>query len=153
MPRNVRAVSDRGAKAAARAAPASRDEKDLIRTARLNLLLIGMEHQTREVLDELRSGFLEPITTWSRGEPLVLPAHTNTGTLILDDITALGFGDQIRLLDWLAATDGRTRVVSISSRSIVPLIETGAFLSILYYRLNVVCLDMTDGQRRARRTC
>ena len=70
----------------------------------------------------------------------------------VDDITALGLDDQIRLLDWLGATDGRVQVISVTSRSVAPLIETGAFLSMLYYRLNVVCLDLTGRERRAHRT-
>jgi hypothetical protein len=132
-------------------AAAARDEMHLIRTDRRNLLLIGMDPDTRELLNELRSVFVEPITTWSPGERLVLPAHARTGTLILRDITALGLDDQIRLVDWLGAAEGRTQVVSITPRSPVPLIEAGAFLSILYYRLNTVCLDITRKQPRAPR--
>jgi hypothetical protein len=131
---------------------AAKLERHLIRTARPNLLLIGMEQDTGEVLKEFRSDFVEPITTWSPGTRLVLPAYAQAGTFILDDITALGFDDQIRLLDWLGASDGRVQVVSVASRSVAPLIETGTFLSMLYYRLNVVCLDLTGRERRAHRT-
>jgi hypothetical protein len=152
---NVRAsgnAPDPDTKAIARAGPASPDERHLIRTTRLNLLLIGMGHDTGELLSELRSALLEPISTWSPGERLVLPTHAQTGTFIINDISALGLDDQCRLNDWLGATDGRTRVVSLTSKSVVPLIETGAFLSTLYYRLNVVCVDMTESVEQAQST-
>jgi hypothetical protein len=142
VPRNLR-VADPNAKTTA--GVASRVERQLIRTARLNLLLIGTEQQTNAVLSELQSDFLDPITTWSSGQFLELPADARTGTFILDGITGLGLDDQYRLNDWLGSTDGRTQVVSMTPRAVVPLIETGAFLDMLYYRLNVICLDMTDG--------
>lgn len=122
--------------------PSWRNERRLLRTARVNLLLIGSDDDTREVLDDLRSDFHEPITAWSAGQRFALPANAQAGTLVLDDISALGLDDQRRLLDWLGATARCTQVVSISSRSLLPLVEAGAFLDSLYYRLNVVCIDL-----------
>jgi DNA-binding NtrC family response regulator len=52
----------------------------------------------------------------------------------------LALDDQQRLLDWLQECDGRARVISTTSATLLPLMESGAFLHALYYRLNTVCL-------------
>lgn len=115
------------------------EELRLVHVARLNLLLIATDVDTREVLDAFRTYCHEPITTWSPGEPLVLPANAQPGTLMLEDISALTLEDQCRLHGWLGPSAGCTQVVSITSRSLLPSIRAGVFLDTLYYRLNIVC--------------
>jgi transcriptional regulator of aromatic amino acid metabolism len=39
--------------------------------------------------------------------------------------------------------DRPVRVISTSETRVWPLVERGAFLASLYYRLNVLCLDLT----------
>lgn len=114
-------------------------ERRLAHIARLNLLLIATDVDPREVLDALRSDCHQPITTWTPGEVLVLPATAQAGTLLLEDISALALEDQRRLYGWLDASTGWMQVVSITSRSLLPSIRAGAFLEVLYYRLNIVC--------------
>jgi hypothetical protein len=62
--------------------------------------------------------------------------------MILQDIGALGHTDQLSLLDWLERAAGRTQVVSTTSTPLWPLIQAGAFIDSLYYRLNTVCVDV-----------
>jgi transcriptional regulator of acetoin/glycerol metabolism len=85
----------------------------------------------------------EPIARWRAGQRLILPSVAGTGTMILQDVGALARDDQRRLLDWLERTSGRTQVVSTSRGPLLPRVLSGAFLELLYYRLNTVCVDTT----------
>jgi transcriptional regulator of acetoin/glycerol metabolism len=51
--------------------------------------------------------------------------------------------DQCRLLTWLEMSGGRIQVVSTTTSPLLPLVESGVFHDTLYYRLNVVCVDLT----------
>ena len=68
------------------------------------------------------------------------------GTLVLLEVAGLDAKQQAQLLRWLDQFDGRgqVQVVSTTSQPLVSLVETGAFLANLYYRLNVVRMDLTS---------
>jgi hypothetical protein len=114
-------------------------ERRIAHAARLNLLLIATDVDPRDVVDVLRCDCPAPIVTWAPGELLVLPEVAHSGTLLLEDLSALALEDQRRLYGWLDASTGWMQVVSITSRSLLPAIQAGAFLEMLYYRLNIVC--------------
>jgi transcriptional regulator of acetoin/glycerol metabolism len=63
--------------------------------------------------------------------------------MIILAIDTLTLAEQLALQDWLVLRHGRTRVVSTTSASLMPLVESGAFSDALYYRLNVVSIDLT----------
>jgi DNA-binding NtrC family response regulator len=56
----------------------------------------------------------------------------------------MGYSDQLQLLEWLEKRVGRTQIVSTTSESLLPQVESGAFNDILYYRLNTVHVDVTE---------
>ncbi len=62
--------------------------------------------------------------------------------MILHDVGALTLEEQCRLMVWLQETAGGTRVVSTTSAPLLPLVEVGAFLDTLYYRLNTIYLEI-----------
>ena len=132
------AIQDDGDTPARYVSSLTRSERHLAHAARLNLLLIAPDVDPRDVLDALRRDCPEPIITWTPGEVLALPANAHRGTLFLEDISALTLEDQRRLHEWLETSTGCTQVVSITSRPLLPFIEAGAFLEMLYYRLNVI---------------
>jgi hypothetical protein len=102
-----------------------------------NLLLIGLNGASRDRFEvSLRQG---PVTKWEPGQPLVLPS---AGTLILHEVGSLTHEDQLRLLSWMERNAGRTRVICTSSASLFAQVEAGRFIDTLYYRLNVVSLDI-----------
>jgi hypothetical protein len=111
---------------------------------RVNLLVTGMTGVLSNVLDTLVPDLNEPIVRWRSGEKLVLPPVPRARTMILEDVGALTHDDQVRLLKWLDGAAGRTQVVSTSSVSLLPDVESGAFIDTLYYRLNIVSLDVTS---------
>jgi hypothetical protein len=120
--------------------------EDLLRMGlpRVNLLFTGADGVIRNVLETLLGNLQQPIASWSPGQPLVLPPADRTGTIVLHDVGALGIQDQIRLLEWLGLSMGRTQVVSTSAFPLLPRVEAGTFIDNLYYRLNMVYMDMAE---------
>jgi hypothetical protein len=110
---------------------------------RVNLLVTGTDAEVGDALTRLRPNLRQPIQTWTPADPLELPSPAQSGTLIVRDIEALPPADQIRLLTWLEMSGGRTQVVSTTTSPLLPLVEAGVFHDTLYYRLNVVCVDLT----------
>jgi Sigma-54 interaction domain len=109
---------------------------------RLNLHLIGNDRVIWNVLEALLPEMGQPVLSWSPGRRLDLPP-TPGGTLILHEIGAMPAEYQLRLLDWLEGAWGTTQVVSTSTAPLLTRIQTGAFVDMLYYRLNTVCVDVT----------
>jgi hypothetical protein len=118
-------------------------EARLAISARVNLLLIGPEQSVGQLLDTLHPELIVPVVNWRLGTPLTLPAAGLVGTLILRDLQRMSAHEQRRLLDWLPAAVRHVQVVSTVPAPLLPLLQTGAFLDALYYRLNTVCVDAT----------
>ena len=68
---------------------------------------------------------------------LRLPEQTHR-TVLLGDIAQLTRQQQRDLYEWMERGHEETPIVSISSVPLWPLVESGAFMEDLYYRLNVV---------------
>ena len=77
--------------------------------------------------------------------PLDLPPDKE-GTLLLNDVAALGLGDQIALYDWLGTGAAGLRVISVTAEPLAALVARGAFLEGLFHRLGAVQLDLTTGE-------
>ena len=120
----------------------------LLGMPRVNVLLIGIDGMVWNVLRTLLPDLREPITSWCPGERLVLPREERTGTLILHDVGAMAPRDQLQLLGWLQSTARRTQVVSMTSVPLLPRVRCGAFLDALFYRLNIVSVDVTAPENR-----
>ena len=54
------------------------------------------------------------------------------GTLILQNVDALGTSDQQRLFEWCSGTERRSRIVATASRQFVTRVENGEFSRRLY---------------------
>src|SRR4029453_1190692 len=87
---------------------------------RANLLLMGRAEIGQPMVEALAARFHQPVGTWSPGERLVLPPAERTGTMVLNDVGALGLQDQIQLLEWLSTASGRTQVVSTTPSPLLP---------------------------------
>ena len=124
-------------------ARASHMDLYLTNMRRVNLLVTGATADIQDALTRLRPNLRQPIQTWTAPDPLELPSPIQSGTLIVRDVAALLPIDQGRLLKWLEMSGGRTQVVSTTTSPLLPLVESGAFHDTLYYRLNVVCVDLT----------
>jgi hypothetical protein len=109
---------------------------------RVNLLLTGRDGVIEYLLDALLPDLREPIGRWSPGDRLLLPPSALVGTMIFQDISAMSFDDQRRLMDWLT-TASKTQVISTSPVSLMRQVEAGKFIEALYYRLNIISIDAT----------
>jgi DNA-binding NtrC family response regulator len=68
-----------------------------------------------------------------------------TGTLLVRHLDALAPAEQQRLQQWLTDAQGRAQIVSASTSALWADVERGAFHEALYYRLNVVSVDVRRG--------
>jgi transcriptional regulator of aromatic amino acid metabolism len=113
----------------------------LAQAARANLLLVHVDADLQDFVESLLLDRREPMPIWRPGQPLVLPPHARR-MMILQDVGAMSLEDQHRLLAWLEGPGKRTQIVSTSPVSLVQRLEAGTFLDTLYYRLNVVYVDV-----------
>jgi transcriptional regulator of aromatic amino acid metabolism len=98
------------------------------------------------VVDHLMSLCARPVRTCALPGPLALPA-TKDGTLLLRDAAALSLSQQVQLYDWLSIGCANLQVISLTTLPLRELVEDGAFLEGLYYRLNVIRLDAAVSMR------
>jgi Sigma-54 interaction domain len=111
---------------------------------RVNLLLIAPDAVVRYVLESLLLNLREPTAVRVAGQPLGLPRPEEIGTLVIHDAGTLSPEAQLALLAWLEEADGRVQIVTTSSTSLLPRVQCGAFIDTLYYRLNTVCVDISN---------
>jgi hypothetical protein len=128
-----------------RAAKSPDSDLDFARACRANLLLVGAEPAVANLLLSLWSTFGEPLMIRRGGDRLRLPSGSEpVATMIIQAVHTLTAYEQRALQDWLVLRDGRTRVVSTASASLLPMVEAGAFSDSLYYRLNVFYIDLSS---------
>jgi Sigma-54 interaction domain len=120
------------------------EELRVVEQHRVNLLLMGQSDVVQPIVEALAARFHQPVGTWSPGETFVLPPADRTGTMVINDVGALGLQDQILLLEWLGSACGRTQVVSTTASALLPRVQSGKFIDTLYYRLNTFCVDATS---------
>jgi sigma-54-interacting transcriptional regulator len=102
--------------------------------ARPNVLILGPEVETRRTIGDIRPYLATPITTWEAEMPF--------RTLVVEDVDRLTTAQQQRLLHLLTDEPDRVQVIATSRRDVFESVESGAFLDLLYYQLNVVLLDL-----------
>lgn len=110
---------------------------------RVNLLVTGCDGAIEFLLDSMLPDLREPIGRWSAGDRLLLPPPSLIGTMIFQDVGAMQYMDQGRLLEWLTDAAGRTQVISTTPAPLLPRVEAGEFIEPLFYRLNIISLDAT----------
>lgn len=111
-----------------------------------NLLLVGTG-AVPMLLDMLGLELpTDAVLRWRPSQALELPSYVRPATLVLHDINRMSPNDQQRLLHWLQQGIGRTRTISTASVPLWSLVEAGQFDEALYYRLNMVYVDLTSPQ-------
>ena len=137
-----RAVAQRAHNRQLRAESPISDE-GLARFTKLNLLIMGADDVVGETVTSLWPYFVAPRIARRRGEPLrLLPTSRLAGTVLIYDVHTLNRLEQDELHRWMDAGNDLTRVVSTTTQSLLPVLEAGAFNDDLYYRLNLLTLDL-----------
>jgi hypothetical protein len=109
-------------------------------SAHTNLLVEGPLSQVDAIVAALIPHTLPPLTTWDGATPL---PTGHTGTVIARQVNRLDDDQQRQLLRWIQNADGTGRVIATSSGSLFGLVERGMFLDTLYYRLNILRVDVS----------
>ena len=91
----------------------------------------------------LRADFGAVVVNMRAGGPLTLPEAR--ATVIIHDVSALNAAEQDRLYQWLNLSPPGISVIGVTSEPMFPLVQRGAFLTDLFYRLNLIVIDVTDG--------
>jgi hypothetical protein len=113
---------------------------DLAVRTRHNLLLEGSPSDTDEKLAALKPHLREPLCEFRPADGAGVP-QPREGTLILLEVARLDAAQQTALLRWF---DERVpvRIISTSSEPLFSLVASGVFRPELYYRLNVVLIEL-----------
>ncbi len=74
-----------------------------------------------------------------------LPARAG-GTLVLKGVSSLSSAQQAALFDWMSANGHGTQVVSVSRHGLQDCVRAGAFLEGLFFRLNILQIDLNCRQ-------
>ncbi len=127
-----------------RAARAAHGDLLLMGMPRVNLMVVGPGGPVQGVLELLQKTCAQPVVTWRPGERLALPEPERVRTVVLHDVDSMGDDYQRDLAVWLERAGGRTQVISTSPAPVLPRVHMGEFLDTLYYRLNVVYIDLTE---------
>jgi hypothetical protein len=121
-----------------------RAEREALIRSHHNLLLVGARTATNDVLAAMRPYLRGPVQQHRprAGTPVLRPSE---GTLILLEVARLDQKQQAQLLRWLDQSHERphVQVVSTTSKPLFMLVESGAFSPALYYRLNVIRIELT----------
>jgi hypothetical protein len=110
--------------------------------AGVSLLIVG---EANAALLAIAPILPQPVLTSRGSEPLGLPDPRWIGTILILEVDHLAAGDQLQLLHWLDLSDREAQIVTTASASLLPMVDAGQFLETLYYRLNMVRIDMTAG--------
>lgn len=113
------------------------DWQTLVST-RANAVVVGQEDAALRVWTAVWPSLEKPIH-WVDADHLLLPRHP-AGTLILQGADMLTAPAQQQLFAWLDSDARSTRVLTTTPSPLFPLVESGAFLAALYYRLNMLLL-------------
>jgi hypothetical protein len=112
-------------------------------TLRPNVLAEGPDRSTERLIRAIIDALQSPVCEWDH-----LTESRETGaTLLVRHIDVLSLEELRRLLKYLNADEGPTRirqVIATSARPLYPLVESGLFLADLYYRLNTIRLELGD---------
>ena len=125
-------------------------EMRVLRTSRHNVLVEGPAEATDIVLGLLRPHICVPLLRHPRRRALKLP-RADTRGLILQDVSTLTADEQTQLLAWLRNDGADTQVVSTTTLPLFGLVAHGRFDAALYYRLNVLLLQVGASQQTVSR--
>lgn len=120
-------------------------EWDIITSSHPNLLVVGPAAVTALLIEALEPHLRQPVRRCEPRVDSVLPLP-DKGALIISAVEHMSAAQQQRMLHWLDQLEAPVQVVCTTLEPMFTLVLAGGFLSDLYYRLNVVLLDVTPRQ-------
>lgn len=110
-------------------------------SSRSNLLINCAAGELNRMLGDLLEWCGPAVRACSLPGPLDLPSGY-AGTLLLTRIEEMSAEQQVALFDWMTKMHTTARVVSVATTRLDRLVRQGRFLEDLFYRLNVVQMDI-----------
>jgi hypothetical protein len=114
---------------------------ETIITARPNVLLQGERPNIDACLSAIQPYCWSPVVTLRSPVLGSLPDFFE-GSVVLEDAAAYGLAEQQALLQWLDRGGYRVQLITVTERPLLDLVERGRFIERLFYRLNIVYLDL-----------
>jgi hypothetical protein len=129
-----------------------RAEWDAVSRGHHNFMLVGTPSATNEMFAAMTPHLRKPLQRYLAKPGLTVPQPVE-GTLVLLEVARLDGKQQAQLLRWLDEFDQRlhVQVVSTTAKPLFSLVEAGAFLRDLYYKLNIVRIDLIGSARIDRK--
>jgi hypothetical protein len=118
----------------------------ILRRSRPNVLIVGDSGSVERALEGVRPHLAAPIAYWS---PCACQAWPDEPfrTLIVNGVDAMSLEQQQGLMSLNDDVDGDVQVISTADAPPFDAVERNAFLSRLYYQLNVVLLDVRHASK------
>ena len=122
------------------------EDLDLVRNTRANLLVIGPDFLVmdvvRWVIADVPASII--IGAGEAGRLRLSRLSLRGSILVLRDLDELDAEGQASLYEWLDGTRGGHQIVCTASPLLLSMLTTGEFDRGLYYRLNTICIRLTD---------
>jgi hypothetical protein len=127
------------------APPTVQRDLHVARTTRSNLLLVGRDHVVTRLLPFAIPDLTQAAITRCKNGSLRLPhSSMRPSTVVIRDVDVLTHGEQRMLCEWLQSRGADMHVVSTASAPLLPLVERSAFNAALYYRLNMIYIELSE---------
>ena len=110
-------------------------------SAQSNFLVYCPEAELPQTVRALEAWCAPAVHSCALPGTLNLPRE-HAGTLLLTRLEAILPDQQVTLFNWMTRMHASTRVVSVATAPIDRLVRQGHFLEDLFYRLNVLQMDM-----------
>lgn len=123
-------------------APELHSEWRIVTSSHQNLLIVGPTTATALVVAALEPHLRQPVCRCDPRIDSILP-EPDEGALVISAVDRLDEAQQRRMMQWLNGANAPVQVVCTTSEPLFVLVLAGGFLADLYYRLNVVLLDLT----------
>lgn len=113
----------------------------LCRPPHPNALLIGLSETARAAISTILSDLPQPVAE-SDSSSISGALSSAARTIIIWNVDRLDAPQQRRLLEFIERSGAAVQIISVSTTELFDRVERGEFLDALYYRLNVIRIEV-----------
>ncbi len=108
-----------------------------------NTLIQGAKADLDECVSAITPFCPPPVVTLE--DPVVNTLATiKDGSVVLEHVARYSLEEQRAILSWLDGDGSGVRLIATTSERLFDLVQGGQFIDTLYYRLNVIFIDLTS---------
>ena len=120
------------------------DEWSVFQATKPNALLIGPAADVKAAISGLLPYLRAPVVVHCHPRAMAECTWPPTGALVGWDVDTLDRTQQEQLLAWMDSHAADLQVISVGEAPVFPLVLRKEFIDTLYYRLNMVCLNVAN---------